>query len=308
MTVSASRWRVPRFSGVRNASALQWTAIVATALIHVAALLSVFQTEYGLFATTLALLTWAFLNFFWLAVLRRPAVSAALSLTMIETLMVLSQFKFNVLEMGISFFDFLIVDADTARFLFMIFPELRNVIIAAVAVGVPLIIVLWRIDPFRIRCRIATMAGTASLAGMIVFAGAVPEQPWEPFRGVNHISNFVRSGVLSVSELVTHGWLEADATVPDQLESSLDGICKPATKPPNIIMLLDESSFDITASPSAKVPPGYRRHFRSFDNRERSLLVEATGGPTWYAEYNVLSGLSARSYGRFMFYVTRIAA
>src|SRR5208282_2166500 len=120
--------------------------------------------------------------------------------------------------------------------------------------------------------------------------------------------NFVRSGVLSVSELVTHGWLEADATVPDQLESSLDGICKPATKPPNIIMLLDESSFDITASPSAKVPPGYRRHFRSFDNRERSLLVEATGGPTWYAEYNVLTGLSARSFGRFMFYVTRLAA
>jgi len=36
--------------------------------------------------------------------------------------------------------------------------------------------------------------------------------------------------------------------------------------------------------------------------------VESTGGPTWYAEYNVLTGLSARSYGRFMFNVTRIAA
>ena len=236
MTVSETFSHVPRFSGVRNAWALQWTAIVATVLIHVAALLSIFQTEYGLLATTLALLTWAFLNFFWLAVLRRPAASAALSLAIIETLMVLSQFKFNVLEMAISFFDFLIVDADTARFLFMIFPELHNTIIAAAAVGLPLIIVLWRIDPFRIRCSIATMAGTASLTGIIVFAGAVPEQPWEPFQGVNHISNFVRSGVLSVSELVTHGWLEADAAVPDQLESSLAGICKPATKPPNIIV------------------------------------------------------------------------
>ena len=37
-------------------------------------------------------------------------------------------------------------------------------------------------------------------------------------------------------------------------------------------------------------------------------LVEATGGPSWYSEYNVLTGLSARSYGRFMFNVTRIAA
>jgi hypothetical protein len=308
MTVSETFSHVPRFSGVRNASALPWMAIVATALIHVAALLSIFQTEYGLLATTLALLTWAFLNFFWLAVLRRPAASAALSLAIIETLMVLSQFKFNILEMAISFFDFLIVDADTARFLLMIFPELRNTIIAAVAVGIPLIIVLWRVDPLRIRCSIATIAGAASLAGMMVFAGAVPEQSWEPFQGVNHISNFVRSGVLSVSELVTHGWLEADAAATNELQSALFSTCKPATKPPNIIMLLDESSFDITASPSIKVPPGYRRHFRSFDGKERSLLVEATGGPTWYAEYNVLGGLSARSYGRFMFNVTRIAA
>src|SRR6516165_10168046 len=109
MTVTETFSRVPRFSGVRNAS-----AIVATVLIHVAALLSIFQTEYGLLATTLALLTWAFLNFFWLAVLRRPAVSAALSLMIMATLMVLSQFKFNILEMVISFLDFLIVDVDTA--------------------------------------------------------------------------------------------------------------------------------------------------------------------------------------------------
>ena len=51
-----------------------------------------------------------------------------------------------------------------------------------------------------------------------------------------------------------------------------------------------------------------RDHFRSFDGKARSLLVEATGGPTWYSEYNVLTGLSARSYGRFKFNVTRIAA
>jgi hypothetical protein len=73
-------------------------------------------------------------------------------------------------------------------------------------------------------------------------------------------------------------------------------------------MLLDESSFDITAAPGIRVPPGYRGHFHSFDGRTRSLLVEATGGPTWYSEYNVLTGLSARSFGRFMFNVTRIAA
>ena len=37
-------------------------------------------------------------------------------------------------------------------------------------------------------------------------------------------------------------------------------------------------------------------------------MAEATGGPTWYTEFNVLTGLSARSFGDLKFYVTRIAA
>ena len=57
-----------------------------------------------------------------------------------------------------------------------------------------------------------------------------------------------------------------------------------------------------------KVPSGYQKHFRSFDGRSRKLVVEGAGGPSWFTEYNVLTGLSARSYGRFATSVTRIAA
>ena len=74
------------------------------------------------------------------------------------------------------------------------------------------------------------------------------------------------------------------------------------------MLVLDESSFDISAVPGVKVPPGYQSHFRSFDGKERTFLVEGAGGPTWFTEYNVLSGLSARSYGHFAEFVTRIAA
>ncbi len=38
------------------------------------------------------------------------------------------------------------------------------------------------------------------------------------------------------------------------------------------------------------------------------MIAEATGGPTWYTEFNVLTGMSARSFGDLKFYVTRIAA
>ncbi len=73
-------------------------------------------------------------------------------------------------------------------------------------------------------------------------------------------------------------------------------------------MVLDESSFDIRAVSGIKVPADYGLHFRSFDGKSRSFIVEGSGGPTWYAEYNVLTGLSARSFGRFAYFVTRIAA
>jgi hypothetical protein len=44
--------------------------------------------------------------------------------------------------------------------------------------------------------------------------------------------------------------------------------------------------------------------------RRPETILDRRGdrGPTWYSEYNVLTGLSARSYGRFAFNVTRIAA
>ena len=56
------------------------------------------------------------------------------------------------------------------------------------------------------------------------------------------------------------------------------------------------------------MPPGYGAHFKSFDGKARNFMVEGIGGPSWYAEYNVLAGLSARSFGRFSYFVTRIAA
>ena len=302
------------FSSFRRPAALKpgpgsrLVPVAAITAVQAAALVAIWLTEYGPFGLTLGLLSWAFLNCFWLMLLRRPLIAAALSLVVTASMILLSQFKFNVLEMTLSFFDVLIVDVDTIAFLMTILPDLRAAIVVAALVAVPLCILIWRFDPFRVRLRTSALGAAISLVAIVALANVVPEEPWEPFSGVNHVSNFVRSGVLSLSELMSHGWLEADAAVGDRLKLTAGEACRPSGKPPHIIMVLDESSFDITAAPGVKVPPGYRDHFRSFDDKRRSLLVEATGGPTWYSEYNVLTGLSARSYGRFMFNVTRIAA
>jgi phosphoglycerol transferase MdoB-like AlkP superfamily enzyme len=297
-------------------SALGIGVIVA---IHLAALAVLLSTEYGPFAITLSLLAWAFMNCLLLSVLRRPAVCAALALALTVILIALSQFKFGILQLSLTFLDFLIIDRDTFSFLLSVFPQLQFRLIVAGLVAVPVLWLIWRFDPFRVRRRLALSGVGASAALIAAMAVAWPEQAWEPFQGVNHISNLARSGVVAVSRLASTGWIEADppANSPlslarDARAAGLPGLppdaCDSTAKRPHIIMLLDESSFDVTSAPDIKVPAGYTDFFKSADGRRRTMIAESTGGPTWYTEFNVLTGLSARSFGDLKFYVTRIAA
>ena len=278
------------------------------AAIHAAALGVMLWTESGWVPPVLFLLSWACLNFFFLLFVRRPAVSAAVSLLLVAVLVTLSHFKFTILWMVINFFDVLIVDSDTISFLLSIFPDLRTILLIAAALTIPVLVILWRIDAFRVS-RLVSLGGVVACStAMTILSLSVQEEPSDQFQGGNHVSTFFRSGVTTVHALSTKGWIDYDTTTTDQLRSTVNTTCQPAAKAPNIIMVLDEASFDITAAPGIKVPPNYNQHFQSIDGKTRSLIVEGSGGPTWYTEYNVLTGLSARSYGRLSYYVTRIAA
>jgi len=301
---TVARFRLPALSERARSAPLMLAPII---VLHVAALTVLYLTEWGFVHSTLALMSWALLNSTFLLMLRRPGVSAALSLVLMGLLILLSKFKFDVLWLGITFLDFLIVDRDTVSFLLAIMPRLQIVVLIGVTVAIPALIAIWRVDPYRIARRASAGAGVMCAIGLGAISLAVPEEPWEPFQGVNHISNFFRSAAADISGLSGQGFFDADARAAGPTPLAGDTNCRPQGKPPHIILLLDESSFDISRAPGIKVPAGYREHFRSFDGKRRSLIVEASGGPTWYSEYNVLTGLSTRSFGRFQFYVTRIA-
>lgn len=281
--------------------------LALVAMLQVAALAILAATEIELVDKTAFLLAWAVLNCFWLATLRRPAIAALLSLTLVVVLIMLSQFKHDKLMMTVNFVDLLIIDPDTSAFLLTIMPKLRWPIVFGAFVAVPLLAVIWRLDPFRVRRRVAAAGGTLCLGALVALSLASPTSLYDEFFPHNYVSKFARSGVEAIYELATHGLLESDGTAAEQLRSDAGAACSPAGKMPHIILLHDESSFDITAAPGIKVPPGYHKHFRSFDGTPRKLIVEGAGGPSWFTEYNVLTGLSARSYGRFATSVTRIA-
>ena len=295
--------------GVRDAAGRRDAVKAAlVAAFHLAALIVMVQTEAGLLSKTIFLLTWGLLNFFWLSVLRRPAIAAALSLALIVALVQLSQFKHEKLLMTMNFVDLMVFDPDTIAFFLTIYPALLRKMLVGALIAIPALALVWWLDPFRVRLRIATAGGALCFAGVAAISFAAPIEPYESLYSNSYVSKFVNSGADAILEFVRRGYMDSDATVADNFRFAVAGSCKPAAKPPHIILILDESSFDITAAPGIKVPAGYGRHFRSFDGKTRSFIVEGAGGPTWFSEYSVLTGLSARSFGRFAYFVTRIAA
>lgn len=266
------------------------------------------QTETDLGSRVGFLLAWSILNFIWIAVLRRPALSSALSLTLIVILILLSSLKHDVVQMTANFVDVMVIDRDTVAFLFTIFPNLRWSAIGAAIVTLPLMYALWWLDPFRIRRLPAVALALSCLAALVGFAKTWPDEAWRGYYNDGYVSKFAMSGVTAVSDFVNFGFMESDAVVADKLKMPLVDSCSPAGRRPNIIMIHDESSFDIRSAPGIKVPKGYGSHFQSYDGKARKFLAESNGGPSWFTEYNVLAGLSSRSFGPFSYFVTRIAA
>jgi hypothetical protein len=277
------------------------------ALPHVLALAVMVATETGSAAMAAFLLTWGIFNLVAIALTRRPLFAGLVSLMLMTLLVLASQLKYNVLMMTANFVDLMIVDTDTVSFLFTIFPGLKTIVALSVAALVPLLICAWRFDRFRMRRRAAALLAMGCVAGLIALETHFPMEPFEAFYGGNLVSSFARSGVDAIAELMTHGLMQSDAVAAERLQP-LPDTCRPTAPPPHIILIHDESSFDIRMAPGIKVPRGYGAHFKSFDGKERNFLVEGSGGPSWYTEYNVLAGLSARSFGRFAYFVTRIAA
>ena len=276
------------------------------AILHIAALALMAGTEADLVAKAAFLLVWALLNCFWLLLFRRPLVAALLSLELVVVLALLSRFKFDKLWMTVDFVDLMIIDQDTSAFLLTAFPSLRGWIALAAAVTAALLIAAWRLDPVRVRMRTSVVGVALCLVGLTALSLSVPTDLQEDFVSQNYVSKFARTGVEAIHEFAAHGYLQADVRVAGSLDAA--AACNPPRKLPHIILLHDESSFDITVAPGVNVPAGYRRHFQSSDGKARKLVVEGVGGPSWFTEYNVLTGLSARSFGRFATSVTRIAA
>ena len=183
-----------------------WARIAPVAAFHLAALAVMIWSEAGPNRMAAFLLTWGVLNFLWLALLRRPALSAALSFAMLVILVMVSRFKFEIVGMTASFVDVMVIDSDTFAFLWQVFPHVRAGTVAGVAVALPIAWLLWRTDPYRMRRRMALAGAAACFVALTGLALAVPMHPGEAFGDGNYFSGFARSGVDAVSAYMAEGF------------------------------------------------------------------------------------------------------
>jgi len=248
-------------------------AFCLVAILNLAALVIMAATEVDLVAKAAFLLAWTFLNFFWLALFRRPIAAALVSIEIVVALILLSQFKHDKLWMTVDFVDLMIIDQDTSAFLLTAIPSLRVPMALVVTAAAALLGVAWRLDPFRIRVGTSVIGSSLCMGALVALSLLFPTDLYEDFFSQNYVSKFARTGVEAIRELIVHGYLESDVNVAERLKPPA-ATCNPSRKLPHIILIHDESSFDITVAPGMHVPSGYHHHFRSFDGKSRTLVVE----------------------------------
>src|SRR5262245_54056640 len=165
-------------------------AFCVIVILNVVALAIMARTEVGLVAGATFLLAWAFLNFFWLALFRRPIVAAVLALEMVVALLLLSRFKHEKLWMTVDFIDLLVIDQDTSAFLLTALPSLRVPIALAATATVTLLAFLWRLDPFRVRVGTGLVGGLLCMAALVALSLSFPTDLDEDFFSQNYFSKF----------------------------------------------------------------------------------------------------------------------
>src|SRR5436305_1749527 len=170
-----------RLVGVSGANLGQAARIALLVTLHLAAVAILIATESGVVPKLAFLLSWGFFNFCWIVLLRRPTVAAAISLAWLVLLILLSQFKHDVLLMTVNFVDLLIIDQDTVSFLIKVFPDLGFKTALTLALAMIALVLIWYFDPLRMKRGMAALGAASCLAGLIALALTFPNDPWEEF-------------------------------------------------------------------------------------------------------------------------------
>ena len=184
--------------------------------------------------------------------------------------------------------------------------------VAAFAVALMATLVLgwavYKLDGSRVRRRHAV--GAAVLFASLAWIGADTREARRHmgFYYEDRHLWFFFSSWLETAEALWRGHLIEAARQQLSPALTVPTSCNPASKPPHIILIHQES----VVPPSYFLSLTYDRKvdalFRSHDDQVHKLRVETYGGASWLTEFSVLTGLSAFSLGHLRQFAQTIMA
>jgi hypothetical protein len=155
---------------------------------------------------------------------------------------------------------------------------------------------VWRLDGTRIRrahAAAATLVLVALTAAGVVARGE--RRHTEFYFESRYVSFFYVSWAETI-EALWRGHLIEAAPRAAPLGFAGTAACRPAQRPPHIILIHEESVVPPGFFPGLAYDRGLDSFFQSADGVLRKLRVETFGGASWLSEFSVLAGLSSRSF------------
>lgn len=287
-----------------------WKIIFALILAMLGLLLFFFEREWNVISIENIYLTvlscvviWSFLA----SISRRAVASAFVALTIMAAIAFSSKVKFSYLSSTLHAMDIMyyIQAPVELAFLFTHYPAMMSAGMVVLVAGLGLLLLVFKLEPASIKGVSRVIVFAAGVAGSIVLIAKLtttqPNRAYQQSYDALHISSFLYSipeAISFYSHFDNFRRVESsDGAAPQP------GPLPAVIKPPNIIVILHESTIDpqdFVNLDKTKVDSGL---FASGDARARKLIVETYGGVTWISEYGLLLGVSTHSFGSVRSYL-----
>jgi phosphoglycerol transferase MdoB-like AlkP superfamily enzyme len=231
---------------------------------------------------------------------RRVLFSTAVVASLVALIVAVSEVKRHYLGMTLHAYDivFYLLSWDTLSFLWSGFRTEVLALFAAMAALTGLGWLLFRLDPTRI--------ARPAAAGVLLLALATTAVAVANKGGRHHTlyywdHHYVSSFYLSWAETIETLWqgqlIEAAPHNGSASMLAAPASCHPAQRPPNIILIHQESVFPPSFFPAIRYHKSLDPFFLSADGGLHKLRVETYGGASWLTEFSVLAGVSTLSFG-----------
>lgn len=246
-----------------------------------------------------------------LLVTRRALLSAAIANGIIMLAVVVADAKYDAMGMTLHAYDivFYLSSWATVSFLWHDFRVYCFGLLIGMMALAALISLAWSYDSTRVPRHVSAVLATL----FIVLGGIGAHWKGEPRHTQYHwddlhLSSFYSSWAETINTLWRGQLIESAAAAPSGSLLTVPRSCSGPGKPPNIILIHEESVVPPQLFPQLGYNKGLDPFFRSFDGKFHKMQVETYGGASWLTEFSVLAGVSTQSFGGMRNFVQYLMA